>query len=810
MRKHTRLAALVLSIVMLLSILGCGNTPTPTAPATTPPVTTQPPVETTQAPTEPPAEDVYAQARAILDSAADVTLELLITTYTTVVGDEFSEQSAQTLTYQAIGTDDAVIAMTEDISFSVHSEDYDPEAEDQESLHYEEIWSQGTVYAELDDTYRYYGLVDAQTLETRYTPVVLLNAELYGSVTAEHGDSGTTITFTEPTAAEGWAMPTDAELVEASGTALIDPEGILTEMRYTLTYQYGPAQITLEVQSKPLNTPETVTVPDESAGYASLSSVDALRMSFAAPLLLVQTDSMALSDLQSIFSEAAGVMLNQSNQVNLYGRKEDTIAKIKSGVYMMNYGTGKSDEYEVEETFLDGKLTSVINGGLPSVNKDISWEDIRQFAGDRMLYGTLDMDFWQDVTVTDMGSVFFLEYQLNDNFGNTTQNTVCSMLWNNPSFLISLASDYQNVELNGYLSIDKFTGLPVAAGFYYKGVHTIEKHDYALTLQFDQSIESPALGAYKEITEKRLAEEEPAQKPTPLFYHVTGAEGQEMWLLGTIHVGDERTAYLPQEIYNAFAASDALAIECDTKAFDKQVEEDDKLSEKVSNLYVFGKNGKTFESLMEEEEYAQALKLLKAVGGYNMNMPYFKPYVWSNAIDQFYLRQGYHLHRDKGVEERLYDWAAELDKEIREVESSLFQIKMSMGFSTDLQLMLLEESMESTAQEYWEGVTDLYEKWCAGDEAVLREEISNAVDTESMTEEELAEYEDHKHLIDEYNKSMSHDRNKGMLKVAIGYLESGETVFYAVGLAHLLDDVNGLVDTLREAGYTVELVQYAS
>ena len=65
-------------------------------------------------------------------------------------------------------------------------------------------------------------------------------------------------------------------------------------------------------------------------------------------------------------------------------------------------------------------------------------------------------------------------------------------------------------------------------------------------------------------------------------------------------MGDERTAYLPQEIYNAFAASDALAIECDTKAFDKQVEEDDKLSEKVSELYVFGKNGKTFGSAADE------------------------------------------------------------------------------------------------------------------------------------------------------------------------------------------------------------------
>ena len=51
------------------------------------------------------------------------------------------------------------------------------------------------------------------------------------------------------------------------------------------------------------------------------------------------------------------------------------------------------------------------------------------------------------------------------------------------------------------------------------------------------------------------------------------------------------------------------------------------------------------------------------------------------------------------------------------------------------------------------------------------------------------------------------DRNKGMLDVAVSYLEGEETVFYAVGLAHLLQE-NGLVDTLREAGYTVEQVIY--
>jgi uncharacterized protein YbaP (TraB family) len=302
-----------------------------------------------------------------------------------------------------------------------------------------------------------------------------------------------------------------------------------------------------------------------------------------------------------------------------------------------------------------------------------------------------------------------------------------------------------------------------------------------------------------------------------------------MWLLGTIHVGDERTGWLPEEIYNAFAASDALALECDSEGFDKKMEEDDALSEQVSNLYFYS-DGTTVEKLIaefeekyaddpdeteetddaeeEEDAYTYALKLLKATGNYNMNMPYAKPYVWSSGIEEFYLRQGYQLHRDQGVEERLCDWAEELDKKIIEVESSLFQIKMLTGFSNDLQVWMLADAMEGSAQEYWESTMDLYEKWCAGDEAVLREELSDEIDMTDWTEEEKAEYEEYKHLLEEYNKAMSYDRNDGMLKKAIEYLESGDVIFYAVGLAHLLNDVNGLVDALRDAGYTVELVTY--
>ena len=827
MKNLTKLLSLVLCAALLISMVGCTQKP---AETTAPPTTEAP----TTVPTEPPADEVYSQARAGLDALTHVTLDIVYSTIYNVAGDEFSEESTQTLTYAAIGTEEAIIVKDESLLFSIHNADDDTDEEDEPML-YREVWYQGNVYAELESTYRYQGPVDQDVLASRYAPVVLLNAELYGDITSETTANGTVITFAAPSAAESWAVPAEAELLEASGTALVSPEGVMQEMTYTVTYLYGNTEITKEVRSKPLDTPKTVTAPANPDTYEVISYVDALRMSLTVPVMLFQTDSVTVSSLESLFSQAAGFLRNQSNTVNLHGRQENTIAKVEIGVYVMDYSTGQSQKVDQEETYRNGKLTTISNGGLPSTQTGIAWENIRTYTSEMMLNGMIDMDYWQDITMSDMGSVYLLEYQLNDNFGNTLQNSICSMLWNDPSFLYSLASKYENAELTGYLSVDKYNGLPVAAGYYYKGVHTIDGQDYELTLQFDQSYETPSKGAYKEITEEMPEEAEPENKATPLFYHVTGENGQEMWLLGTIHVGDERTAYLPEEIYNAFAASDALALECDSEAFDQQMEEDDALSEEVSNLYFFS-DGTTIESLIpaflekygdnteeaeepeaageseeaeeEEDDYAEALKFLKAVGGYNMNMPYAKPYVWSSTIDDFYLRQGYKLHRDQGVEERLHDWAEELGKEIREVESSMFQIKMLTGFSNDLQMLMLAESMNTDAKDSWESTLELYELWCTGDEAALREELSDEVDMTDWTEEEIAEYEAIKHLIDEYNKAMSYDRNDGMLKKAIEYLESGDVVFYAVGLAHLLNDVNGLVDALREAGYTVELVTY--
>ena len=189
---------------------------------------------------------------------------------------------------------------------------------------------------------------------------------------------------------------------------------------------------------------------------------------------------------------------------------------------------------------------------------------------------------------------------------------------------------------------------------------------------------------------------------------------------------------------------------------------------------------------------------MKASGNYSYLVEMMKPGLWVSTLDNFLLQTGHRLSSEKGLESRLMNIAEENGVPLREVESVVFQMEMTDNWSQPLHELMLRDVLESNTVDYVMQVQDLYDRWCAGDEADLIEAMQD--DTSEMTEEELALYE-------EYNKSISTDRNAGMLEVAKEYLESGETVFFAVGLAHLLVE-DGLVFTLRDAGYTVELVTY--
>lgn len=790
---YKKLLSMLLALALLLSLAACGKDPAPTTPSTEPTVIT-----TVPAPTEPDALAAYEAARAALEASPAVTLDVVVLTETTVGQQVYSSRSQQVLTWAAMDTAAPVVFMEEALVYDY--EDLNEEELEYNTYDYCEVYTGGTLYMQLNEEMFFSSTLAQADVENRYAPVVLLDQTLYDTVTADSSEAGLAVTFEAPTAAEAWAMPADAQLQAASGTASIDGDGKLQKMTYALTYTYGSAQVSVAVESTPRQQPETVEVPEKPEDYTKISYVDALRTYMHAADRLVTSTGITSIITESIVTQAAATMYNQQISVDLYGTGKDLMTKINTDVYAMDYSSNTDLEYKLEEVFRNGKYTYSEDGALPTTESGITAEEMESYAKETVYSNLFYPTAWKDVRMEDLGSVYLLSLDMTADSGDLMQNYICETLWRDASYLNKLASKYETTEITGYLAVDKYTGVFTAGGCNYAGVHTIDGTDYTLALQSDQSVCAPSADAYKEITDESAPETEPEDKATPLFYKVTGKDGQQMWLLGTIHVGDARTAYLPKEIYDAFAASDALAMEVDLEAFEALLKEDDELAQQVSGAYYYSDGTMTADHI-DAALYEKALKYMKASGNYNMNTVYMKPSVWCTALENFFLQQGNLLTSGQGVEIRLTELAKQQDKKILEVEDSLFQIEMLNGWSEPLQELLLKETLEYSGEEYWLSVHELYELWCDGDEDAMRKALAEEVDISQLTEEE-------KKLYDEYWQAMDVDRNEGMLDVAIEYLESDEVVFYAVGLAHLLNGENGLVNALREAGYTVELVSY--
>ena len=794
MTRYSRLIALLICISMLISLCACNSQPEQPVPESIAPTEALVPTETL-APTEPEpdAGALYEQSREALLSAQYLTLDIADHTDYTVGAAEFSYDRALVLQISGQGTDAARIKVSEEITGYDFEDTYD------------DCYIDGTLYTRVYDQYLFKGEISQEDYLAQFAPAAVLDSSLYGQITSEHVSGGSLLTFSDPTGPETWAVPEDAQFETASGTAMLTSDGALEYSTYTVTYKQGPATVTQTIQVTPtVEEALAIEAPKDPEAYRHLDWVLGPRAYDLSLLPISASTCVSTTLTETIISEAAGCVYSIQNIVDYNGSGKDLAAKVDYSVSLNQSGT--TDQYAQSEVFQNSAYTLTADGADPQP-MEVTPEQMLEYVQGYLWENIVSLTYFENVTASQIGGLLYLEVNFTEEYGSYLNEYVNSVLFNDEQFLNNYASAYSNAECTGYLAINPSTGFPTATGITYRGIHTIEGDDYALTLQADQFFDLASLSAYEAVTGEPAPEEEPETKATPLFYHVTGDDGEEMWLFGTIHVGDERTGFLPQEIYDALNASDGLAVEFDIQEFESKVENDAALAQQVALCYFYS-DGSATKDHLDEEIYADAVKLLKASGNYNANAEYFRPYLWSQSIENFYIQLGYDLISEKGVDNRLLDLAKASGMEILDIESGLSQIRMLTGFSPELQEALLEDTLYTTAQLYCADVAELYELWCSGDEAALYEALSDEVDLSELTEEELEEYEQYKDLIDEYNQAMSYDRNEQMLETAIGYLESGDTVFYAVGLAHLLNNVNGLVDALREAGYTVELVAF--
>lgn len=765
--------SIFLCIALLFSFVGCG--------ASSEESTTETTAQTT-APA-PTALELYADAASAVQAMNAMTLDVTIARKTTVGCDTFEETVAETLILQNLTSGELSASVTGSTTWA-----------DEYYIERSEIYTGGTVYGLVDDTGYTLAMPQEEYL-SRLTPALLLDPALYETVKQ---DSDGSIVFSAPTDLENWLNCENGQLLEASGAAELDSAGNLTESRYTASYTQGPAQVQLTAKVKLRSEAAPITAPVDTALYLSVEEPDVLLMIERAYGYLMQAKSVTATSTSTIVTMAGPATRVQQTQLNTYGSGTDLLTLVDTDVQVVDLSTSETFSYSQEERYQECQYTVTIDGEEPA-SGDVVPADMRAYCqsltgDDFPILSTI-----KEIHCADLGGSYLIEYTYSDEYGQYLSQDAALALFQDEAFLDDLASDYRTESATGYLAINPYTGLPTALNVTYAGYHTIEGNEYLLSSESSLNIYAGSLTSYEEITGEQLVSGAPVGQPTPVFYHVTGSNGQEMWLLGTIHTGDERTTKLPQEIQDAFAASDALAVEFDVNSFMEQMESDPELMTQLATTYVYTDGSTTQNHIQDSSLFDRAVQMLKASGNFSSTLALIKPVIWMEYIDSFFMQQGYALTSNFGVDVQLLKMAKEAEKEILDVESGIEQIQMLTGYSDELQELLLKMSLEYDPQSYNAELQDLYELWCAGDEAALIQAIAED-ESQQLTGEELALYE-------EYNKAMIIDRNDAMLAIAQEYLESGDVVFYAVGLAHLLTD-NGLVNTLRDAGYTVELVIY--
>lgn len=781
MKRFDRLVAVTLWVCLMLYLCACGapggDEVQPSQPDPTIPATEQTDAETLD------YSGIYQEAREAAQSLSDLTLTYSYSRSRTVGGETYTETSDGKAAYTGYATGQMEALISENLTFGTYQ------------IQCFRSYLSGRGYCRVNNSNFACELMP-RAFVAQELPAILLDESKYGTVIGQPDANGICIRFSDGIALESWLDNDDiAEITTAYGTAQINAEGQLISSSYHAEYTCSDVPYTLDVSVQI----DTSSAPDFSGQPVYPDGCPVLR-DLRIPAVLAKavgdlfdTDSITASYEDTLYSEAFSLIRSQYVTCDTWGSGSDLMATITSQVSAMDYtGTASSNTQTV--SYSNGKYSYATNGGTPVVVDTVSAEDMRVYCEDTVLTALFSLASIAEAKLTDNGDFLYIEFTGNEAFADRICANAYSVL---NMDLDHYATSYQTPASGGYLALNRYTGLPTAMGLSVERNHTIDGVTYRLSYQLDQSLQLPGLAAWENITGQSPEETAPSDIATPLFYRVTGDNGQEMWLFGTIHVGDERTGFLPDAVLEAFGDADALAVEFDIQAFQEAMQTDPALQTDVTAAYYYA-NGSTAQSHLETALAAQLSMLMKISGNNSMNAPYMKVAVWQSLLEEFYLSQGSTLSSDKGVDNRLLTLAREQEKPVYDIESGLQQLRMLTGFSDELQQQLLQELLDAGMAGYCCDVAELYELWCDGDEVLLVQYLTT--DTSEMTQEELA-------LWDVYNQTMITDRNETMADAAKTYLESGETVFYAVGLAHLLGE-DGIVQTLRDAGYTVEPVTY--
>lgn len=247
------------------------------------------------------------------------------------------------------------------------------------------------------------------------------------------------------------------------------------------------------------------------------------------------------------------------------------------------------------------------------------------------------------------------------------------------------------------------------------------------------------------------------------FWTIEGERGT-VYLLGSVHFGDESFYPLPDVVERAFQRADVLVVEADTTQMDGAA-----LQRVVGRGYY--PPGETLRDHLSPELWSELQAFLRQHGLSDDLIVQQKPVLAALTISNHLItQQGWRA--DLGVDRHFLIRAHRRGMPVRELEGMAWQFEWL--FSLQPQTLLLEQSLRE-ADQIEDDVTVLMDAWRRADEEALAHYF---IDEPLKDGPEFAAFLEH----------MIFSRNRRMAERISEYLQQDGHWFVVVGAGHLIGE----------------------
>jgi uncharacterized protein YbaP (TraB family) len=264
----------------------------------------------------------------------------------------------------------------------------------------------------------------------------------------------------------------------------------------------------------------------------------------------------------------------------------------------------------------------------------------------------------------------------------------------------------------------------------------------------------------------------------PAAWRVTGKNGSEVTLLGSMHVLRPSDYPLPPNIDALVAGADRIVMEVDLDDFDPVAQQ--RLVLETAML----PQGTVLKDVLDDDVYAKTEQRLGTLGVDVGALERFEPWFLAiTALDLGMRKLGFQSER--GVEQYIVGRSRATGKEIVGLETIEFQMGLFDSLPPEQQQALLEQTLD----ELDEGsavLDQMVTAWRAGE-------------LESLSTELFDEFKDYPGL---YEKLVT-KRNRSWVPKLEGMLGDGGHHLVVVGALHLVGPGN-VIELLRSSGHDVQ------